>query len=161
MLLALALLSVSSMMAQPEDKQAAREKMEAARVGMITTKLNLTTKQAQQFWPVYNEYRSKQDGLRKKMRALKKREMKTDADYNKGLDEMLKNKEAEVALEKEYKDKFLKVISARQLMELFKAEREFKMMLLHKIEGRRAPKGHRGPPRNGPPHGGPMAPPMD
>ena len=36
-----------------------KEKMEAMRVGFITQKLDLTSEEAQKFWPVYNEFQKK------------------------------------------------------------------------------------------------------
>ena len=141
-------------LAQPSDKEAHKEKMEAARIGMITNKLNLDSKQAQLFWPVYNEYRNEKDAFRKVHKELKKTEMTTDTEYLKSIDKMLKVREDELNLEKSYKDKFLKVITPRQLVALFKAEREFKMMLLHKLEGRKNPHS----PKDGKPPRGPHPP---
>ena len=40
------------------------EKIEAMKVGFITNKLELSAKEAQLFWPLYNEYNQKMDKLR-------------------------------------------------------------------------------------------------
>ncbi len=134
------------------DRQARKERIEAAKIGMITTQLNLTSEQATQFWPLYNEYNAKQEEGRKAMKKLKTSEPETDSDYKKILDEMMKHREKELALEKEYQDKFLKVITPRQMVQLIKTEREFKMKLLHMLEGRKPPhaKGDRGHGPNAP-----------
>ena len=45
-----------SVNAQNPSKQDAKAKLEAARIALITERLGLTPEQAQEFWPVYNEY---------------------------------------------------------------------------------------------------------
>ncbi|MEY3415919.1 MAG: hypothetical protein RL060_30, partial [Bacteroidota bacterium] len=42
-----------------------REKIEAAKIGFISERLALTPKQAQTFWPIYNEYTFKKKEIRK------------------------------------------------------------------------------------------------
>ncbi len=42
------------------------EKIKSLKVAFITEKLSLTSKEAQSFWPVYNEFEEKRDALTKK-----------------------------------------------------------------------------------------------
>ena len=64
-----------------------REKIEAAKIGYLTNKLDLTSEQAQKFWPVYNEYSDKRFELKRSMmkdkadQASNKEE--TDKDWEK------------------------------------------------------------------------------
>ena len=58
-----AVLSTVIVLAQPGQQQ--RENMEAKHIGFITNQLQLTTEEAQAFWPVYNRYHAEIEALRK------------------------------------------------------------------------------------------------
>jgi len=45
-----------------------REKVEAARIGMITNRLGLTPDQAEKFWPIYREFIQKRQDMRQEFR---------------------------------------------------------------------------------------------
>ena len=122
------------------------QNLEAAKVGIITTNLELTTEQAQSFWPVYNAYSKEKKTIKKSMKEIHSREMKTDQDYLKTLDEITSLRESEVALDKDYKDKFLKVITPKQLVSLYRSEHKFKKMLLHKLGSKQGGHGKDGMP---------------
>ena len=57
---------VGVLVAQP--KQTKREKIAALRVAFITKRLNLTTSEAEKFWPLYNEMNDKQNAARRQFR---------------------------------------------------------------------------------------------
>ena len=57
----------------PERDPKAKEKIEAARIGMITNKLGLTPEQAEKFWPIYREFSEKRMGLRKEFNTEKEK----------------------------------------------------------------------------------------
>lgn len=119
--------------AQPQN---AREKIEAAKIALITERLNLTPEQAQKFWPVYNEYSKKQQELRRTFENAKRNhnaQTATDEETKKLLDLGIKTKEQALQLEKQYSDRLLKVIDNRQLLGLRKAENDFKEMILKRL----------------------------
>ncbi len=45
------------------------DKIKALKVAFLTEKLNLSSKEAQAFWPVYNEYEQDREALRRKERV--------------------------------------------------------------------------------------------
>lgn len=111
-------------------------KIQSAKIGMITNRLNLSGEQATQFWPIYNEYEAKKLDIKKGQRrviAESNTLTATDEKLLAGLKEMNSLKQKEVDLEKDYMGKFLKVINARQLFELYKAEQQFTQMLLNRL----------------------------
>ncbi len=146
----LLLLSQVTAFSQDDPMQKGREKIKAARLGLITNRLNLTEEQAKGFWPIFNDYETKRADLRKSIRQLtaESRNLTTSDDkIAANLKEILNLKQKEVDLEKEYQAKFLKVISVRQVSELYKTEQLFNMMLMKKLrngEGGRDDKGGRG-----------------
>jgi Spy/CpxP family protein refolding chaperone len=123
-----------------QESGAAREKIEAAKIGFITNRLNLTSEQASKFWPVYNEYNAKKQEIRRGLRQLKTDSTTTTATDEKllaGLKEMMNLKQKEVDLEKDYMNRFLKVIKPRQLAELYNTDQDFRKELLKMLHDRR------------------------
>ncbi|WP_433832520.1 sensor of ECF-type sigma factor [Flavobacterium anhuiense] len=114
-----------------------REKIKAFKVSFLTTELELTSTEAEKFWPIYNAYDDKQY-------ELKYLKMKT---YIKQLkDENLKNlsdKEAATLLSQiestdkeiyqlreKYMSNLKKVLSAKKILLLKKSEDDFNRKLL-------------------------------
>ncbi len=112
------------------------QRINNAKIGIITNRLNLTQEQATQFWPIYNEYDVKQIEIRRNIRKTANEIntlTATDTQILEALRKQIEWKQKEVDLEKEYMSKFLKVLNARQLAELYKAELQFTQMLLKQL----------------------------
>lgn len=113
-----------------------RQRIEAAKIAMITNRVNLTTDQAPQFWAVYNDYNGKKQELNRRVRQLNNepsRSNLTDDQLKNGLREINATKQKLADLDNEYLNRFLKVISPQQLTELYKTEQEFNKMLLQRL----------------------------
>ena len=113
------------------------QRIESAKIGYITNRLNLTTEQAPQFWAIYNEYNGKKKDLNRRVRQLMGENSKqlkpNDADVLTQLKDINGSKQKIADLDDEYMPRFLKVISPPQLQELYKAERDFNRRLLEKL----------------------------
>lgn len=116
------------------------ERVQALKVAFITDKISLTPQQAEQFWPVYHSYEDDIRDLRSSY--LKQNEGKTKGfsreQAQRYIDDNLDYQEAVIALKRKYKGEFLKIISPKQLSDLYAAEHEFKQMLIQKLRERRA-----------------------
>ena len=123
----------------PTSKQERIQKIKNAKIAFFTEKLNLTSDQAQKFWPIYNQYEEEQWALRRRGRVFKgdNLEAMTDQQVREGLNRRIAIREEEVALEKQYMEKFLKVISVKQVATLYRSEHEFTKVLLQKLDGNR------------------------
>ena len=113
------------------------QKRQDAKVAIITNRLNLTAEQSAGFWPLYNEYVQKRRDLHRAQRKIindRKAEGKTDDQVLENLKEVQEIKQRELDLEKEYQNRFLKVITANQVVELYKAERTFNDMLIQRLK---------------------------
>lgn len=113
-----------------------KEKIKAAKVGLITNRLNLTEDQAKGFWVVYNDFDTKRWEIRKSIRQITAESRNTTSSEDKilsDLKEILNLKQKDVDLEKEYMSKFLKVINVRQVSELYKTEQLFNAMLFNRL----------------------------
>jgi hypothetical protein len=61
----------------------------------------------------------------------------TNEEANRQLEDNFDLQEDIIGLRKKYKNEFLKVISAAQLVTLFNAEKDFRMMLMKELQNRR------------------------
>jgi hypothetical protein len=161
-LLTLALLLPAMMLVAQDEElpQLSGERLKeikAQRTAYITTKLGLSSAEAQVFWPVYNEYDEARETLRKGARE-RMRSMTaggatlSEGDANKLLAQRLSDKEAELGLERTYQARFVKTIGAVKTVELHKAERDFQREVLRRFRERME---ERRDGRNGPQRGRP------
>ena len=127
--------------AQPgtEDMEDKGERVEAAKVAYITSKLNLSTVQAQQFWPIFNEFETSKKKIRKQIKQLRIGNAiseGTEEQIKADIKKMFQLRQEELDLEKSYSEKFIKAISIKQLAEFYKSEKDFTKMLLNRLHGR-------------------------
>ncbi|MDF7812019.1 Spy/CpxP family protein refolding chaperone [Hymenobacter sp. YC55] len=139
-LLLLCLLATFPAAAQsgPGGRQGRMSQIENAKIAYITEKISLTQDQAQRFWPVYNEYSAKRRELYHTMRKLRVDDESalTDAQVKENLTKALALRQQEVDLEKDYFNKFQKLLSIRQVGKLFQAERQFTKEVLRRVADR-------------------------
>lgn len=110
------------------------QRIEAIKVAFITKKLDLTTEEAQKFWPVYNNY---QKELMVMMRKRREDRQKTDTDPNEKINADLTYESRMLDLKKKYKKLYLKVIPAEKVLLLYQAEREFREHLIKQLKHRK------------------------
>jgi len=138
MILFVALLSITTASAQRKSEEEIK-RIQDAKVAIITNRLNLTPEQSTGFWPVYNEYSQKRKEIHRAQRKIindKKAEGQTDDQVLNNLKEVQELRQKELDLEKEYQNRFLKVITASQVIELYKAERTFNDMLIQRLKNK-------------------------
>lgn len=135
LLILLFTLLLSDGFAQRRNEEEIR-KIQDAKIAIITNRLNLTPEQSKDFWPIYNDFSRQKRDLHRNMRQLisNKDEARTDDQVMNNLKEVQELKQKELELEKDYQAKFLTVISAKQLVELYKAERSFNEMLIQRLK---------------------------
>jgi hypothetical protein len=118
----------------------ARKKIEAARIALISERMGLTPQQAEKFWPVYHEFAGKQGELRQQLKEARRQidpntpnPIKDQEVVNLGL----QIKQRSLDLERDYSGRMLTVISAKQMLNLRSAEKEFNRMVLNQLQQRR------------------------
>ncbi len=143
-LLVLLLITAVSFAQGPEDK---KDKIKALKVAYITEKLNLTTEEAQKFWPIYNAYDDKQFELRHNMRKDKFKRLEdegfdklTEKEALDLLNQFEKNEDDLYALRKKFMTEVKKVLPAKKIILLKKTEDEFNRNLLKEFKGRKGEK---------------------
>ena len=114
------------------------EKIKTLKTAYITDKLELTSFEAEKFWPIYNNYAEKFHTLRvqehkeiyKKLRdGLDKL---TDAEANEMIDKNLSIEGSMLELNKQMTAELRKILSPKKIILLKKAENDFKRELLER-----------------------------
>ena len=117
-----------------------REKVEAARIALITNRLGLSPGQAEKFWPVYREFAQKRQEIRKEFRQVQQGVERNKPDQQKQ-EELVKLgfqlKQNELNLEKDYSGRIMSIISAQQMLNLRKAEQDFRLLIINQLQQRR------------------------
>lgn len=115
-----------------------RERIKAYKTAYITQELDLSSKEAEKFWPIYNQYDKKLFELKvgevKKSKQLIKEaggpDALNDEEAQNVLSKMLSTeKEASIAREKMY-TKLSKVLTPQKLLKLYNVENNFNRKLL-------------------------------
>ena len=123
-----------------------RERIKALKVSVITEKLDLSEKEAQQFWPIYNAHEKETSAIRfKEIKTIRKEIRKNmDTMTNEKASELLtKLNDAETRMHKlrmEFSKKLSSIISAKKIILLKIAEDDFKKKMLEEYKKRRKEK---------------------
>ena len=125
--------------------------LRAQKIAFITQRIDLTTDEAQVFWPIYNELAKKKEELNKRRKEIafelkNNRDTYDNAQKEKLADKFVGLKLKDANLDIEYLEKFKKVLSIDKVLKLFQAELAFKNYLLNKVRHQNAKGGQR-PPR--------------
>jgi hypothetical protein len=123
-------LGISTVSLAQDDNDAGQKgngsRIEALKIAYLTKKLNLSTDEAQKFWPIYNEYMGEIRKTRIDARQNQEGEI--------GTEEKLLN------IRKKYNGEFNKALSSEKVNTFFKAEKEFGTVLQKELLERRMQK---------------------
>lgn len=129
---------------QAQMSKEGRDKIKALKIAYLTEQINLTTDEAQKFWPIYNAYNKEQIKIRNNYRdTLRKNSIKNKVS---SLDENEAKKLVNLKLQTdkdlyESQIKFVKkvvgVISYKKIIQLQIAEMEFGRKLMRKYKRER------------------------
>lgn len=149
--LLIALLFISTAFAQHPKRQ----KIKALKAAHITSELNLTSSEAEKFWPIYNASEKKHHQLRNESRQLR-RKLKEGFDAiseSEAKDVLQKSIDLQNRMHQEQNKltaDLIQFLPAKKIILLKKAEEDFTRKLIKKF------KDHRGRGKDGdtpPPHG--------
>lgn len=133
--------------AQPEPNKQQRnqryQQIQSAKIAFFTTELELTPKEAEEFWPLYNQYwkerevviRRVQGTLREVNRSLKGEHPMSDTELRKKLEIYINGPSEEGAIHKDYFVKFVKILPPKKVAKLYVAEEAFRMKMIHQLRG--------------------------
>jgi hypothetical protein len=113
------ILAVQAQETQPKDDNTeAPKRIEALYVAYITKELNLTTDEAQKFWPVHTQFTNEIKAVKPDLPELEKQQ-------------------AVLNIKKKYQDNFNRILGNNRCERFFRLDGEFKRKLLEKIRKQR------------------------
>ncbi len=126
-----------------------RENIKLLKTAYLTDALDLTSAEAEKFWPVYNLYAEKiqnlkfstEAGMHRKINSLGGIDQVSEEQAQKLIDESLKM-EQEISINKiKMTVELSKILSAKKILKLQKAEKDFNRRMLQEYGKRRGMKG--------------------
>lgn len=117
------------------------DKFKAEKIAFITEAIDLTPAEAQHFWPVYNEYEKKKWELIQSRHDLERKlreglEEMSEAEYKKLSVKLAAFPIEDGQLNTEYNNKFLEILSAKKVVQLYIAEIDFRGKMLRNYRDR-------------------------
>lgn len=146
-ILTLALVCATSIVAVAQDNKNDREKVRKERWekfrqdkhDFYAQTMQLTQEQAAAFFPLFDEMEKKKfeagREVRREARAIIKGENITDEQYKAAADRAAALHEKEVAIEKEYYERFCNILTPRQQFLYHRCDPEFQKQAIHKHQG--------------------------
>jgi len=121
------------------------DRIKAFKTAFITNALDLSAKEAQSFWPIYNEYdktihkvkNQKTRQLRQQVRAKNGIENLSDSEAKSLLNEYINIDAKVLEAKKKLSTKLNGVIPPKKILKLFRAEQDFNKELLKRFRQRR------------------------
>ncbi|WP_372744504.1 sensor of ECF-type sigma factor [Lutibacter sp.] len=125
-----------------------RQKIHLLKTSYITNAINLTPKEAEKFWPIYNLYSDKihdlkyelESGIDKKLLKNGNLDAISDKDAEIYLNNSLKMEQDIVNQKIKMKNELSKIISAKKILLLQKAEKDFNRRMLQEYGKRKGMK---------------------
>ena len=118
------------------------QQLEAQKIGFFTKKLQLTTKEAREFWPVYNDYQERKNKIIQDRRNTIRYYIQNLNNLSgKEIEEItgkfirLMKEESDLLLT--YHEKFKEVLPIKKVMQIYIAEEQYKTFLLRQLRNRR------------------------
>ncbi|HEY1010803.1 MAG: hypothetical protein ACO1NS_06445 [Daejeonella sp.] len=110
------------------------QQIESLKVAFITSKLDLTSEEAEKFWPVYNNYTKEFLELLRKRREAR---YNKSADPDETISADLAYESKMLELKKKYRKLYARAIPPQKILALYKAEAEFREHLYRQLNNRR------------------------
>lgn len=119
----------------PKNQEERMERLETAKIGFLTQRIDLSSREAEKFWPVYNQYQNELQALMQQRKGDLQKQNQLSA--NDQIDRQLDMESKVLELKKRYTREFAKVLSPEKIVKLFQAERDFKNELIKELRERK------------------------
>lgn len=128
--------------AQRGNPQVDFEQIKSQKIAFITEKLNLTPKEAQDFWPVYNQFEKERMDVQQKRRDLEEKTRNenvrmSDNEIIKTTRSIAATFKKEAELTENYNERFLKILPPQKVLQLYRAENQFRAHMFEQYRKRR------------------------
>lgn len=118
------------------------KKYHAQKIAYLTTEMDLSPEEAALFWPLYNTHEKEKSDLLDEMKSYRREFSQKENEFTEeealaALLFLQKNMDQMHHLEMQYQNKYLEVISAKKVLTMLKAEKEFRRTLLRELGNKR------------------------
>ncbi len=110
------------------------KQLQAQRIAFMTEQMNLTPEEAQQFWPIYNQYAENLKQIRQNYRQTKVSDTNTDEEVEKFVLAGFDKYQKELDLKKDCYLKLKKIISIRKIQKMYSAEIDFRQEVIQQLK---------------------------
>jgi hypothetical protein len=117
------------------------ERLNAYKIGFFTKRLNLTSQEAEKFWPVYNEYQKQKNLIQQEKVSLirnfnQNESTLSDLQLTETGDKLVACIVQESALAVTFHKKLKEVLPPAKVIRFYQAENQYKAQLLKELQGR-------------------------
>jgi hypothetical protein len=142
-LIAIMILSFSWVSAQNPN----RERLDAYKIAFFTKRLNLTSQEAEKFWPVYNEYQKQRNQIQAEKQMLMKTFNQNELNLNDNQITEMGDKYCaalvqESALAVTFHKKLQEILPPAKVIRLYQAENQYRVQLLNELQDRKPPRNN-------------------
>jgi len=135
-------LPIMTIMGQGKDQKQQFEKLNAYKIGFFTKRLDLTSIEAQRFWPAYNLYQDQKSKIQIERRSI-------IMDFNQGAGNLNNNQLTEMgdkladgmvresSLSADLHRKLKEILPPEKVIRFYQAENLYKTQLLNELQGAR------------------------
>ncbi len=121
--------------------QSRYDQIQSAKIAFFTSELELTPKEAAEFWPVYNKlwrareiaHRRIQGSMRTMCKALGEDSKTSDSELKAMIENYVTGFNDDGAIQRDYLDQFYKILPIRKIAKLYKAEEDFRVRMIHQL----------------------------
>lgn len=122
-----------------QDRNGHRERIRALKTAHITEGLNLTAKEAEKFWPVYNKFEEERRKLHRREHAdIEEIECISEERANQMVKEYVQIEREDYLLKKKFFEELSGIFSAKRIIQLKKVEDEFNRKMLKEYRARQS-----------------------
>lgn len=139
LLIAILTFTLTGLSAQEKGKNDWQDRWKAEKIAYITDAVNLTSEEAEKFWPVYNKCESeKKNSFKAVMDAYKALEDAINAGKSENelkllLDKYIDSQEFGKEIERKYVAEYRKILSDKKIAKLYIAEESFRRQQIHRL----------------------------
>lgn len=119
-----------------------RQRLDAYKIAFFTKRLNLTSQEAEKFWPVYNEFQDNKNKIQLDRQELNRNFNQNELNMSEremieAGDKLVGLEVREAALAQEFHNKIKTVLLPVKVLRLYQAENQYRLQLLKELQERR------------------------
>lgn len=126
---------------QRQQKSQRYQQIQSAKIAFFSAEMELTPDEAENFWPLYNEYwKARERANRRSFQALRSinkivngNQKVTNQALKNLMETYISNITAEGEIHKEYYKKFLEIFSVEKVAKMYATEENFRIKMIHQL----------------------------